>query len=112
MSYFDEERSIAYFDLNEESIRHFFAYETTEADESSDTCIGEYVIKTEDGYIFRRYIAFISYGDWGLKDQVVIRKEEWKIYSSGKFEYVTSGFERELNLPSQKLTDANPGMGA
>ena len=113
-SYYDEENSIAYFDLNEESIRHFFAYETYEADEpSSDTVIGEYVIKTEYGYIFRRYIAHICYGDWGLKDQVILNRMEWKIYSNGKFEYVGSDeFERQLDLPSQKLTDENPGFGA
>lgn len=113
-SYFDEENSFAYFDINEESIRHFLAYETYEADEpSTDTVIGEYVIKTEYGYIFRRYIAHICYGDWGLKDQVIIERMEWKIYSNGKFEYLGYGaFHRGLDLPSQKLTDANPGFGA
>lgn len=113
-SYFDEENSFAYFDINEESIRHFLAYETYEADEpSTDTVIGEYVIKTEYGYIFRRYIAYICYGDWGLKDQVIIERMEWKIYSNGKFEYLGYGdFHRGLDLPSQKLTDANPGFGA
>lgn len=111
-SYFDEETSTAYFDLNEESIRHFFAYEVTDVNESPDTVIGEYVIKTENGYIFRRYLAYISYGDWGLNDQVIIEKMEWKIYSYGKIEFVQDNYRRELDLPSQKLTDENPGLGA
>ena len=113
MSYYDEENSIAYFDLNEENIRHFFAYEVTDANEDPDTCIGEYVTKTEYGYIFRRYYAYICYGDWGIKDHVILDRFEWKIYDSGKIEYVTpSGSHRDLELPSQKLSDANPGMGA
>ena len=113
MSYYDEENSFAYFDLNAESIRHFFAYRTTEISDSTVTCIGEYVIKTENGYIYRNYSAHICYGDWGLKDQVIISREEWKIHNNGKFEHIGSeGFYRELDLPSQKLTDANPGFGA
>lgn len=113
-SYFDEENSIAYFDLNEESIRHFFANETYEADEPDpDTCIGEYLIKTGYGYIFRRYTAYICYGDWDLKDQVVLKREEWKIYSSGKIEYVSpGGFYRRLDLPSQKWTDESRALEA
>ena len=112
-SYFDKETSTAYFDLNEESIRHFFAYEVTDAVDDNRTCIGEYVIKTENGYIFRRYSIHICWGDWGVKDQVYLERMEWKIYQSGRIEYNSSDyFGRNLDLPSQRLTDANPGFGA
>ena len=112
-SYFDKESSTAYFDLNEESIRHFFAYEVTDAADDTRTCIGEYVTKTENGYIFRRYSIHICWGDWGVKDQVYLERIEWIIYQSGKIERnLSDDFRRNLDLPSQRLSDANPGFGA
>ncbi len=111
-SYFDNETSTAYFELNEESIRHFFAYQATDAAEDTRTCIGEYVINTENGYIFRRYLIHICYGDLGLKDQVYLQTMEWKIYENGKIESISPQDNgRVLDLPSQKLTDESSGFG-
>ena len=105
-SYYDKETSTAYFDLNEESIRHFFAYEVTDAADDNRTCIGEYVIKTENGYVFRRYLINISWGDYGVYDQVYLERMEWKIDQNGKIERVLSDdFMRNLNLPSARLSE-------
>ncbi len=112
-SYFDKETSMAYFDLNEESIRHFLAYEVTDAADDERTCIGEYVIRTENGYIFRRYLISICGGDYGMHDQIYLERREWRIYQSGKIEYnFSDNFTRVLDLPSQRLSDAYPDFGA
>ena len=109
--YYDEEKGIAYFDLNEENILHFFACRTVDADEDSKTCFGQFVIRDGDGYIFRQYDLWICYGDWGISDEVNLTGTEYKISENGKIEISDlDKFHRKLYLPSQKLTDEYEGF--
>ena len=105
-SYFDEETQTAYFDLNEENIRHFFAYRSTLAEDDPETCFGEFIVEDENGFYFRTYDIFVSFGDYGVNDTVVLVRYEWKISRDGKIERAeTFGEMRELELPSHRLTD-------
>lgn len=88
--YFDAETSTAKFTLDDDSIRHFFACRTPDNEQVSKTCIGEFVIPDGDGYVFRRYYIWISFGDWGLNDTAHMSVEEWHISGDGRVEYVDS----------------------
>lgn len=71
------------------------------------------MIRTENGYIFRRYLISICWGDYGLHDQIYLERREWRIYQSGKIEYnFSDNFTRVLDLPSQRLSDVYPDFGA
>ena len=101
--YFDEETSTAYFELNEENIRTFFAYRAYDVIDNTKTCIGEFVIKTDDGYIFRSYSMYICYGDYGINDEANLFREEWTISNDGKFTLTQAGNIRELELPVSSI---------
>jgi len=103
--YFDEETSTAFFELNDENIRTFFAYRSLDPIDQYETCIGEFVIKTDEGYIFRKYYMYICYGDYGVNDVVHLLRQEWKISNDGKVEMNrNSDFkERTLELPISSI---------
>jgi len=104
--YYDEETSTAFFELNEENIRNFFAYRSYDQIDQGWTCIGEFVIKTDEGFIFRRYSMMICYGDYGINDEVSLSRSGWKISNDGKIEPSTSeGFGRSLELPVSSIGD-------
>ena len=104
--YYDEETSTAFFELNEENIRSFFAYRSYDQIDQTWTCIGEFVISTDEGYFFRRYYMVICYGDYGINDEVSLSRSEWKISNDGRIEPVTSDrFERSLELPVSSIGD-------
>jgi hypothetical protein len=103
--YFDEETSTAFFELNDENIRTFFAYRSHDPIDQSETCIGEFVIKTDEGYVFRKYYMYICYGDYGVNDVVHLLRQEWMISNDGKVEMNrNSDFkERTLELPISSI---------
>ena len=104
--YYDEETSTAFFELNEENIRTFFAYRSYDPFDQVDTCIGEFVVRTESGFVFRRYYMYISYGDYGINDEAHLITREWKISDDGKVEpVIMDGYERTLELPVSTIGD-------
>lgn len=103
--YYDEETATANFELNEENIRTFFAYRSREEIDRVETCIGEFIIKTDTGYVFRRYSMYICYGDFGINDEVNLTKEEWNISNDGKMHLISDGFGRSLELPVSSIGD-------
>lgn len=102
--YFDEETAAAGFELTEENIRTFFAYRSYDEIDQPETCIGEFVINTETGYVFRRYYMYICYGDYGINDEANMLTREWNISNDGIIEPVRSnGYERRLKLPVSSI---------
>ena len=77
--YYDAEKSVACFELNEENFRHFIAYGTVEPVGGTEYCIGEYVTEDEEKLSLRRYQLHISYGDYGVNDEVYLDVQEWQI---------------------------------
>ena len=66
--YFDVETSTLGRELNENYVREFC--ETWYCD--MEDYLGEYVIKQDDEYYFRRYYLRIIRGDYGLSDQILL----------------------------------------
>ena len=104
-SYYDEETGTAYFELNEENIRHFFAYRSTQAEDDVQTCFGEFITEDDEGFVFHSYSIHICYGDYGINDEVILTGSEMRIYRNGKIENMGAFLRRELELPSHRLDD-------
>ena len=104
--YYDEKSRTAYFELNEENIRTFFAYRSPDPEDQYGAVIGEFVIRTDEGYVFRRYSLQITYGDHGLNDEANLYMYEAKISNEGKVDRLDYGdYRRSVTLPVSTIGD-------
>ena len=98
--YYDAEKSVACFELNEENFRHFIAYNTPDSGAASECCIGEYVTEDEEMFSLRRYLLHVSYGDYGVNDAVFLDVREWQITKAdGRVSLVRESGMRQAEIP-------------
>ena len=80
--YYDAALKTAFFELSDESIRHFFACQTVESVEPEMWCIGEYVDEDENGKRFSRYYLQITHDD--NTSAISIYETEYHINADGR----------------------------
>ena len=98
--YYDAESSVAGFALDEENFRHFIAYGTADPVAGSECCIGEYVTEDEEKLSLRRYQLHISFGDYGVNDEVYLDVREWQIRKADAVvSFIGETWLREAEIP-------------
>lgn len=65
-------------EITENDIRCYCA-SIIQDDTAGGPCIGEFVLETDDGFLFRRYYLRIVFGDFGLFDEAGIIRREWTV---------------------------------